>query len=94
MTICFGPTFRFLSYAFDRTSLMVESSDGIHVFVRTRSWSVVIISELVLVFCYKPWTTAANGLSKMRESVVGEFDTKDNLFLNFESHHWLKVVKT
>ena len=27
---------------------------GSHGFVRTRSWSVVIISELVLVFCYRP----------------------------------------
>ena len=47
------------------------------------SWSVVIISESVLVFCYRPWTTAANGLSKMREPVVSEFDTKENLFLKF-----------
>ena len=51
--------------------------------MRTRSWSVVIISEPVLVFCYRPWTTAANGLSKMREPVVSEFDTKENLFLKF-----------
>ena len=27
--------------------------------------------------------TAANGLSKMREPVISEFDTKKNLFLKF-----------
>ena len=43
----------------------------------------MIISEPVLVFRYRPWTTAANGLSKMRENVVSEFDAKDNLFLKF-----------
>ena len=56
---------------------------GFRGFVRTRSWRVVIISEPVLVFCYRPWTTAANGFSKMREPVVSEFDTKENLFLKF-----------
>ena len=52
-------------------------------FLRTRSWSAVIISEPVFVFCYRPWTTAANGLSKIREPVVSEFNTKENLFLKF-----------
>ena len=56
---------------------------GFRGFVRTRSWSVVIFSKPVLGFCYRPWTTAANGLSKMREPVVSEFDTKENLFLKF-----------
>ena len=56
---------------------------GFRGFVRTRSWSVVIISEPVLVFCYIPQTTAANGLSKVREPVVSEFDTKGNLCLKF-----------
>ena len=53
----------------------------------------MIFSEPVLVFCYRPWTTAANGLSKMREPVVSKFDTKENLFLNFESLHCMFSVK-
>ena len=43
----------------------------------------MIISEPVLVFCYRPLTTAANGLSKTRKPVGSEFDTKENLFLKF-----------
>ena len=56
---------------------------GFRGFARTRSWSVVIISEPVFVFYYRPQTTAANGFSEMREPVVSEFDTKENLFLKF-----------
>ena len=57
------------------------NSGGSHGFVRTRSWSVVIISKPVLVFCYRLYTIAANRLSKMSEPLVSEFDTKENLLL-------------
>ena len=53
-----------------------RGSDGIQGF-RTGS------CKSVLVFCYKPLTTAANGFFEMRKPVVIEFDTKENLFLKF-----------